>query len=226
MPSKRSLKHHYFIHSVRLLIRYQQIYMYPFIISVFIILPKVFSINENYLPYLFSFNVFVVLWLYSPFYINQFAYSTEDARSLTLFSLNLEELIIIRNLLSFILLLIPFLLNLVFFALLYPLKDKLIISMTVLSILIIFPAVIIGNLLTHSSISWKAGLSIPWKSIFVVLIALATDLVLRLSLWLLSYILFGLIVILMFSSYVYFYIWSIKKIRKEILRCFSSIAEK
>jgi len=226
MPSKRSLKHHYFIHSVRLLIRYQQIYMYPFIISVFIFLPKIFSINENYLEYLFSFNVFVVLWLYSPFFINQFAYSTEDARSLTLFSINIKELIIIRNLLSFILLLIPFLLNLVFFALLYPIKDKLIISTIILSILIIFPAVSIGNLLTYSSMSWKAGLSITWKSIFVVLMAFATDLVIKLSLWFHSYLIFGLIVILMFSVYVYFYFWSYKKIKKEILPCFCSIAEK
>jgi hypothetical protein len=45
-------------------------------------------------------------------------------------------------------------------------------------------------------------------------------------LWFLSYLLFGLIFILMFSSYVYFYIWSFKKIRKEILPSFCSIAEK
>lgn len=225
MPSKQSLKHHYFIHSIRLLIRYQQIYIYPFIVIIFAFLPKVFSINETYLTFLFSFNVLVVLWLYSPFYISQFAYSTEDARSLTLFSLNIKELIIFKNLISFILLLIPFLLNLVLFFLLYPVKDKLMISLIILSLLIVFPAVSIGNLLTPSSISWTSGFSIPWKSIFIVLIAFASDLIIKLTLWYLSSFLISLILVVMFSAYVLFYIMSFKKICREIYPNLCSIAE-
>jgi hypothetical protein len=58
------------------------------------------------------------------------------------------------------------------------------------------------------------------------LIAFATDLVIKLSLWFLSNFLVGFTLSLLFSAYVLFYIFSFKKICREIYPYFCSIAEK
>jgi hypothetical protein len=223
---KNTFRRHYFKHSLRLLIRYQQIYAYPLIVVVFILLPKLFNINDAYYTYLFSLNLFIVLWLLSPFYLCQFSFSPEDTRSWSLFSINIRELVLIRNRVSFMVLLVPFLLNLVLCAFLYQVTDKVIYGMIFLSIVLILPAVSTGNLFTPSSLSWTSGSSISWKSLFIVLIAFLSDMVIKVSFHFLSNLFIALILISMFLLYLLLYLWSYRKINKEILKYLCSIVEK
>ena len=225
MPSKKSLKQYYFKHSLRLLIRYQQIYIYPLIVVFLILMPKIVSINEKYFVFLFSFNLMIVLWLNSPFYIHQFSYSSEDTKSLIPFPNEFKDLVIIRNLISFIILLIPLLLNLILFTIFYSVTDKVFYGLIFLSVLSLLPAVSIGNLLTGPSIGWNTGFSMSWKSILVILSAFFNDLVIKISSLIFSNLVFGIILVLLFLIYLYFYILSFRKIVRDIALHIGSIAE-
>lgn len=226
MSSNQSFKRYYFGHSIRILFRYQQIYLYPILVIAFILMPKLFSINEKYIMFLFSFNFIIVLWLYSPFYLGQFSFSSDDARSLTLFPLNFKDLVMVRNILNFSMLIIAFILSIILIGIFYPVADISLSGLMFISAMHLLPAISIGNLTSRSAVSWMAKFPMSWKSIFVILIASFNDFVIKVSLLVFSQMVMSIVFITLFLMYLLFYILSFRKIVREITFHFSSIAEK
>lgn len=225
MSNNQLVKHYNFRHSWKLLLRYEQVYLYPILLVIFILLPKWFSVNEKYFAYLFSFNQIFILWLYSPYYLNQFSCSSEDARSLSLFDINYRDLVLVRNLLNFILLFIPVILNLSLSLYFYSIADQIAIGLIILSFLSLLPAITIGNLETARSISWNTGYKMSWKSVFVILSIFFTDFVIKISIFLFSVWTAGIILIVLFLVYLIFYYFSFLRIVRTLPTSFCSIAE-
>jgi hypothetical protein len=225
MYNIKSLKQGYFRYSWKLLVKYQQVYIYPILLVVFILLPKWFSVNEKYFVLLSSFNLIIILWLYSPFYLSQFSFSPEDARSLSLFDINFRDIVIVRNLLNFALLLVTVVLNLTLSLIFYPIDDQIQIGLIVLSFLSLFPAITIGNIVTGLSIKWNTGYNMSWKSIFVIVSLFFTDVVIKISIMFFSAWIAGFILIILFIVYLAFYYISFRHVVKTISTHFSLIAE-
>lgn len=181
MPSKNSILNIYLKHSILILLRYQHIYFYVIVIAVFILLPRLFNINERYFSFLFSFDFIIVLWIFSPFYLNQFSFSTDDTRSLSLFSLNFRDLVIVRNILNFSMLIIAFILSIFLIHIFYPAIDSNLSGLILISVMHLLPAISVGNLTSRSSISWTVKFPMSWKSSFVILIAFFNILVFKVS---------------------------------------------
>jgi len=226
MCSNQTYRSYYFWHSLRILFRYQQIYVYPIGTIIIALMPKFFGINETYYLYSYSLNMVVALWIYSPFYLGQFSFSPEDAKSLTLFSIKSKELVRIRNFLNFALLFFTLLLLLIVIAIAYTPKERTFYGLVLLYGMIILPAIFVGNLMPRSTINWTGRFLISWKSVFVILIAFFNDFVIKISLMVLSQTILIIVLITLFLIYLLLYILSYNKIVKEITIYFGSIAER
>jgi len=226
MPSKNSILSIYLKHSVLILLRYQHIYFYVIVIAVFILMPRLFSVNEKYFSFLFSFNFIIVLWMFSPFYLNQFSFSTDDTRSLSLFPLNFRDLVIVRNILNFSMLIIAFILSIVLICIFYSAKDTSLSGLMLMSAMHLLPVISVGNLTSRSSISWAAKFSMSWKSSYIIFIAFFNILVFKVSQQVFSRSIFIAVLIALFLVYLAIYILSFRKIVRELTTYFCSIAEK
>lgn len=225
MRVNQAINKYYFWHSVRLLIRYQQIYVYPLLGIMITLLPKLFGISEKYFLYLYSFDLIVVLWVYSPFYLGQFSFSPEDARSITLFSIKAKDLVYIRNLLNFVMLTVTLLLLLLLIFIVFPIEDKIFVGLVLLYGSSMLPALIVGNLLTDSTLTWSGRFAFSWKSTFVIILVSINDLVIKTSYLFLSPTSMFFVLFTLFIIYLLTYILSYNKVVKELTSCFSSIAE-
>lgn len=226
MSSNKPIIIYYLRHSFLILLRYQQVYLYLIFVAAFILMPRLFNINEKYYGFLFSFNFIIVLWVFSSFYLNQFSFSSDDARSLSLFSLNFRYLVMVRNILNFSMLIIAFILSIVLIGIFYPVADISLSGLMFISAMHLLPAISIGNLTSGSAVSWMAKFPMSWKSIFVILIASFNDFVIKISLLVFSQRIMSIVFITLFLMYLLFYILSFRKIVREITFHFSSIAEK
>lgn len=226
MFSKTSIIILYIKHSIIILFRYQQIYAYMFLIIVLILMPLLFEIKEQYYSFLVSFNYLIVLWLFSPFFLKMFSFSSEDSRSLTLFPVQFIYLIAARNILNIGLMIIAFGLTIVLMIFFYPKTNWGVPDLIVLSLMHLFPAISIGNLTSRSSLSWTGKTTFSWKSLYVILILNFNLLLFQVSKFYFSHIIFLLILAIIFLSYIGLYYLSFQKIVKDIPTYFSSIAEK
>ncbi len=226
MPFKTSILCVYLRHSVLILLRYQHIYFYMIVIAGIILLPRLFSINEKYYSFLISFNFILVLWMFSPFYLNQFSFSSDDARSLSLFPLNFRDLVIVRNILNFSMLIIAFILSIFLVGTFYPATDTNLSGLILISAMHLLPAISVGNLISRSSISWTAKFPMSWKSSFVILISFFNILVFKVSQQVFNGTIFVSVLITLFLLYLAIYILSFRKIVREITTYFCSIGEK
>jgi len=226
MSFKKSIIRPYFLHSLLILLRYQQIYAYLLLIVVLLLMPLFFNIEEQYYNILYLLNFLIVLWLFSPFYLNMFSFSSDDARSLSLFPLRFKDLVVARNFLNFSMLMIAFSLSIVLMGVFYPEANTSISELIVLAALHLLPAISIGNLTSRSSLSWTAKTTFSWKSIYVILSFYFNILVYKISQQIFSRPVFIIIILVVFLLYLVFYNLSLKKIVKEISTYFCSIAEK
>jgi len=226
MSFKKSVFHSHLRHSVLILLRYQQIYIYLPGIAILILLPVLFSIKDPYFNILYSINFLIVLWLFSPFFLNMFSFSSEDARSLSLFPVMFKNLIAARNVLNFSLLVITFGLSIVLMALFYPKTNTRVSDLIVLSLMHLLPVISIGNLTSRSSLSWTGKSTFSWKGIYVILILYFNILIFQISKYNFYPTVFILIIGTVFLLYLGFYYLSFKKIVREISTYFSSIREK
>jgi hypothetical protein len=166
------------------------------------------------------------VWFFSPFYLNQFSFSSDDARSLSLFPLNFKNLVGARNILNSILLTIAFIILIVIIGLTYPQTNTNIPELIVLAAMDILPAIFIGNLTSRTSLSWTDKTTFSWKSIYIILITSFNFLVFKISVYVFSQAVFVSIVTTIFLVYFGLYYFSFQKIVREITISFSSIAEK
>ena len=226
MFSKKSIIQSYFEHSLLILLRYQQIYVYLLLIVLLILLPLFFNIKEQYYNILYSLNFIIVLWIFSPFFLNMFSFSSEDAKSLSLFPIMFKYLVAARNILNFSLLLIAFGLSIALTAFFYPKTNTSVPELILLSAMHVLPVISIGNLTSRSALSWTAKTNFTWKSVYVILILNFNILIFKISQYYFSQTVFILIIATVFLIYIGFYYLSFKKIVKEITTYFSSIAEK
>ncbi len=226
MLSKNSILSIYLRHSLVILLRYQHVYFYVIVIAGIILLPRMFNINEKYFSFLFSFNFIIVLWIFSPFYLNQFSFSSDDARSLSLFSLNFRDLIMVRNILNFSMLIITFILSIVLIRTFYSATDTSLSGLMLISAMHLLPAISVGNLTSRSSVSWTAKFPMSWKSSYVIFIAFFNILVFKFSQQVFNGTIFISVLITLFLLYLALYILSFRKIVRELTTYFCSIAEK
>jgi hypothetical protein len=215
----------YFRHSWKLLLRYQQVYLYPILFPVLILLPKWLSIDEKYYVFIFLFNLIMIIWLCSPYYLSQFSFSPEDARSLSLFDTRFRDLVIIRNLVNFIMLLVLLVLNLALLLYFYPMTNQIRMGLILLSLLSFLPAISIGNFITSYSIRWNTDYNMSWKSIFVILSIFFTEIIIKISFLFFSSGAATSMIIALLFVYLTVYYFSFRRIVKTISTYFSSIAE-
>jgi hypothetical protein len=226
MFSRNSIVQSYFKHSILILLRYQQIYAYLLLIGVLILMPLIFSIKERYFSSIYSLNFLVVLWLFSPYYLNMFSFSSEDARSLSLFPFGFKYLVLARNYLNFSLLMIAFGLSIVLTALFYPKTNTNTPELIVLSIMSAIPAISIGNLTSRAALSWTGKSTFSWKGVYVILVFNINILIFKVTQHYFGQPVFVLIIAIVFMIYIGFFYLSFQKIVKDITTYFSSIAEK
>jgi len=226
MSFKKSIIRSYLVHSLLILFRYQQIYAYLLLIVVLILMPLFFNIKEQYYNIMYLLNFLIVLWLFSPFYLNMFSFSSDDARSLSLFPFKFKDLVVARNFLNFSMLMIAFGLSIVLMGVFYPEAIISISELIVLAALHLLPAISIGNLTSRSSLSWTTKTTFSWKSVYVILSFYFNILVYKISQQIFSRPVFIIIILVVFLLYLVFYNMSLKKIVKEISTYFCSIAEK
>jgi len=226
MFSKPSIIGPYIKHSTRILFRYQQIYGYILLIIALILMPLFFGIKKQYLPFLVSLNYLIVLWLLSPFILNMFSFSSEDARSLSLFPVKFKYLVAARNILNFCLLIVAFGLSVIIIALFYPKTNITVTDLIVLSLMHLLSTISIGNFTSGSSLSWIGITSFSWKSIYVILVLNFNVLFFQISKYYFNQSVFILIIATSILIYIGFYYISFQKIVREISIYISSIAEK
>lgn len=226
MFSKTSVFRSYIRHSFLILLRYQQIYAYFLGVGAIVLMPILFGIKESVFNILYSLNFLVVLWLFSPFFLNMFSFSSEDTRSLSLFPVIFKYLVAARNILNFSLLIIAFGLSIVIMALFYPKTNTSVPSLIVISLMHLLPSISIGNLTSHSSLSWTGKTTFSWKSVYVILILNFNILFFQISKYYFSQIVFSLVIATVFLIYIGVYYLSYQKNVKDLPSYFSSIAEK
>ena len=189
-------------------------------------MPKWFSVNEKYFVYIFSFNLIIIFWLYSPYYLSQFSFSSDDARSLSIFDISFKELVIVRNFCNLMLLIVPVVLNLFVSFYLYPVDRNLLYSLIILSFFSLLPAIALGNYFTVSSVRWVTNYGLSWRSVFIILIIFITDFVVKASIFMFSAWVAGIILLVLFLIYFIFYYLSFWRNVQILSMYFSSIAEK
>jgi len=226
MSSRTSYFWFYIRHSLLLLYRYQQFYIYFLIISSLIFMPLFFGIKTRYFTFLVLMNSLFVFWLFSPLFLHMFSFSTEDTRSMSLFPLKFNDLAFARNILNIGLLIIANGLSIVLTGLFYPKTNTTITEIMVLSIMHLLPAMSIGNMTSRSSLSWTGKTTFSWKGIYVILFLNFNIILFKiLQLYFIQPIFISIIVI-EFLFYLGIYYLSFHKIVREISTYFSSIAEK
>ena len=226
MSSKNLIFRSYFKHSILLLIRYQQIYIYPPVIAALILMPLFFNIKESYLNILHFMIFAIVLWLFSPFFLNMFSFSSEDARSLSLFPVTFKNLIMARNILNYGLLVLTFGMSIVLMILFFPKSNTSVPDLIVLSLMHLLTSVSIGNLTSRLSLTWTKEGTFSWKGVYVILILNFNIIIFKISQIYFSQRVFILIIGMIFLFYIGFYYMSLQKIVREINTNFCSIAEK
>ena len=223
---KTSITGTYIKHSILILQRYQQIYVYVPAIGILIYMPVFFGIKEIYFNILYSANFLIVMWIFSPFYLSMFSFSSEDARSLSLFPVKFKYLVAARNILNFSLLIVAFGLSIVLSSLFYPKTSNSVPELIILSLMHLLPPVSIGNLTSRFSVSWTGKVTYSWKGLYVILILSFNILIFQISQYYFSQPVFILIIAIIFLNYIGLYSFSFQKIVRDMLTCFYSIAEK
>jgi len=226
MSSKKTFFRFYLKHSSVILLRYRQMYFYFIVIAAVILMPLFFHVKETYFGLLACLNIIIVLWLFNSFYLCQFSFSPDDARSLSLFPLKIKDLIIVRNILNFSILMVAFILSIALMGIFYPTAKTSLPEIIVLSAMHLLPAISIGNLTSGLSIFWKANVAMSWKSSYVILTAYFNVLVIKISQIVFSKPVAMGIVVTIFILYLVLYYLSFRKVQREITTYFSSIAEK
>ena len=188
-------------------------------------MPIYFSIKEQYFTFLVLLNSLFVLLLFSPFFLNMLSFSSEDVRSLALFPIRFNELVVTRNVLNFVLLIIAFGLSIILMGLSYPKTNFSISETIVLSVMHLLPAISIGNLTSRLSLSWMGKTTFSWKGGYLLLLLNFNIMMFKIFQYYLVQPVFILVIVIVLLFYLGFYYLSFRKIVKELSMYFCSIAE-
>ena len=214
----RIYNEYYFLqlkHSVRLLRRYQQIGYYFVIIPLFLLLPILMGAKEKYtLLILFTYFIFV-LWVFSPFYLNQFSLSYDDQRSLAVFPLNWKAIVWSRNAVNIVMLLLIMILSVLIIRIIYLKDSAYLLHLFIYAILNILPLITIGNKLSVKSSERARENYFSWTSLLVFPVVLLNYFYLSLAHLFLQGFGYFITIILALALYIAIYMYSVKALIKK-----------
>lgn len=202
-------------HSLRLLRRYQQIGFYFIISPVLLIFPHFIRIEEKYnLLILFS-HFILIIWIFSPFYLNQFSFSYDDYRSFSIFPLDWKAIIWGRNTVNILLLILILCSTVLIIRYIYLKDSTYLLPLFIYVIFNILPLVTIGNLLSIKSINRRREYYFSWTSLFVFPIAFSNLLYLYFVYLFFEGIGYFFSILLVLSIYISIYIYSVNILIKK-----------